>query len=250
MKEIPNNKNKFKNNLIFPFIIFCFLISFTLVKAQNQPDAGMWNTLSIEKEISSKFSISVDEELRLKENFTQINLLYTNLGFNFTPIKRFKVSLIYRLIEKSMIDGNYTFRNRLMLDMSYKIKKNKFSVSYRSRIQSEVRSYYSSELGKIPEWFWRSKFELKYDLNKFTPYIGTEIRYQIKDPRNPEFDAGFHRLRTFAGIDYKINKRNSCGIYYLIQNEFGISNPQDLYILGVEYSISLGKFKRNKAVEN
>lgn len=105
-------------------------------------------------------------------------------------------------------------------------------------------------MGKIPEWFWRSKFELKYDLNKYTPYIGVELRYQIKDPRNPEFNNGFHRSRTFAGVNYKINKRNSFGIYYLIQNEFEVFDPQTLYILGVEYAISLGSFKKNKTMEN
>jgi hypothetical protein len=208
--------------------------------SQIQPDAGMWNTISIEKEITKKFSLILDEEIRLRDNFSQLNLLYTNFGASYKIIKGLKVALIYRLIEK--YEGtNYTFsfRNRLMLDISYRYKIQDFSISYRSRLQYEVRNYYSSDKGKLPEKFWRNKFEVKYDINKFTPYVGVELRYQMNDPRNQLADGGWHRARYFIGVDYDINKRNSVGIYYLIQREYYVVDPMDLYILGLQYSLTL-----------
>jgi hypothetical protein len=217
---------------IFYFIPFCKLYS-------QQSDAGMWNTFSIEKRITKKYSIGIDEELRFKENFTRLNLLYTNLGIIFRPNKEIKLAFIYRLIEKYEEDDYFSYRNRLMLDISYKYKIKSFSLSYRSRVQSEVRNYYSSEKGKVPEWFWRNKFEVKYSIKKYSPYVGTELRYQFTDPRNPETDFGWHRIRIFGGVDYKINNQNTCGIYYLIQKEWLTLNPQNLYILGLEYSIDL-----------
>jgi hypothetical protein len=231
-------------------IIF-FILFHKLCIAQTQPDAGMWNTISIEKEISKKFSAGIDEELRLRDNFAQLNLLYTNFGASYKPIKGVKLSLIYRLIEKyEGTNITFSFRDRLMFDASYKYKLNNWSISYRSRIQAEVRNYYTSRLGKIPEWFWRNKFELKYAINKkFEPYIGAEFRYQIKDPRNPYSDDGWHRLRKFAGIDYNIDNNNSVGIYYLIQTEFGVTNPQNLYILGLQYSLTLQRAKKQQKEE-
>lgn len=218
--------------LIFYFVPFCHLYS-------QQSDAGMWNTFSIEKKINKRFSLGIDEELRFKENFTRLNLLYTNLGIIYRPNKEVKIALIYRLIEKYEDDDYFSYRNRLMLDISYKYKIKSLSLSYRSRIQSEVRNFYSSDKGKIPEWFWRNKFEVKYNIKKYSPYIGTELRYQIKDPRNPETDSGWHRIRIFGGVDYKINNMNSCGIYYLVQREWLTLNPQNIYILGLEYTIDL-----------
>jgi hypothetical protein len=238
---------------IYTSIIFAvFLLAFSkFCYCQTQPDAGMWNTLSIEKEFTKKFSAGIDEELRLKDNFGQLNLLYTNLGASYKPLKGVKVSLIYRLIEKyEGTNITFSFRDRLMLDASYKYKINSLSLSYRSRLQAEVRNYYASRLGKIPEWFWRNKFEIKYDINdKFEPYVGTEIRYQIKDPRNPETDEGWHRLRVFAGLDYNINSHNAIGIYYLIQSEYGVVNPQNLYILGLQYSLVLPRAKKQEKEE-
>ncbi|MBI5540390.1 MAG: DUF2490 domain-containing protein [Bacteroidia bacterium] len=220
--------------LIIFFIVFPVLSIFA-----QENDAGMWNTFSIEKELTKKLSLCVDEELRLKENYTQLNLLYTNLGITYKVIKGFKAGFTYRFIEKYLDQGWFSYRNRLMLDLSYKYKIKSFSISYRSRLQSEVRNYFTSEKGKVAEWFWRNKFEAKYTINNYIPYVGTELRYQIKDQRNPTSDLEWHRIRLFAGLDYKINSNNTIGVYYLIQKEDGIINPQTLYILGLQYVLEL-----------
>ena len=86
----------------------------------------------------------------------------------------------------------------------------------------------------------RSRFEAKYDLGtKVTPYISVELRYQLSAPRQVESDGTWHRIRYAGGINYELNKRNTLGAYYLIQNEFNVSSPQNQYIIGLEYSISL-----------
>lgn len=227
-----------KQVILFSFLFFNF--TFLIYSQEVQQDAGMWNTLSIEKKLNKKFSLGIDEELRLKENFCRLNLLYTNLGIIYKYNKEIKIALIYRLIEKYDDNDMFSYRNRLMLDISYKRKITKsLSLSYRSRFQGEVRDYYSSEKGKVPEYFWRNKFEAKYSIKKYSPYAGTELRYQYIDPHNPETNNGWHRIRVFAGVEYKINDKNSCAIYYLIQREWDTVNPQNLNILGLEYSIDL-----------
>jgi long-subunit fatty acid transport protein len=210
------------------------------MQSQIIEDAGMWNTLSVEKEFSEKFSLAIDEEFRLKENFSMLNLFYTNVGINYKITERIKVGLTYRLIEKWKYEGQYfSFRHRLMFDLGYKYKFNRWAISYRSRVQSELRDIYTSEYGKVPEWYWRHKIEVKYKRGDYSPYVGSEWRYQITDPRNYESDAGWYRARFFAGFDYDINKRNTIGIYYLIQREFGLVERQHLYILGVQYIVQL-----------
>jgi hypothetical protein len=127
-----------------------------------------------------------------------------------------------------------------MLDILLKKKFGGIALSYRQRIQSEVRDVYVSEYGRYPEWYSRNKFEIKFDLDKkITPYFATELRFQISNPRSAESDGLWHRIRYVGGIDYQRNKRDKFGFYYLIQNEFNVSEPQNLYIVGLEYSISL-----------
>jgi hypothetical protein len=222
---------------ISSFIFFIFVFSF--VHAQYD-DAGMWNTVNVEKRLKNNFSLLFTEEFRLKENFSQVNLFYTELGVGYRPYNFLKVELVYRFIEKKMIDESYSFRHRLMLDITLKKKYGDWTFAYRHRLQAEVRNIYSSERGDVPEWYSRNKIAVKYDLHKkITPYVSCELRYQISDPRNIESDQTWHRARYAAGLDYELNKKSTFGLYYLIQHEWNVSIPENLYIVGLEYSLTL-----------
>ncbi|OFY82264.1 MAG: hypothetical protein A3F72_09535 [Bacteroidetes bacterium RIFCSPLOWO2_12_FULL_35_15] len=226
------------NKYVLSFIITILFSVDVFSQATN--DAGLWATFNIEKKLNKKFGVFITEEYRRKENFTRTNLFYTDLGVFVKPLDFLKVSLAYRPIEKYMEDNTFSYRHRLMLDISVKKKFGKLTASFRERIQAEVRNVYSSEIGNIPEWYSRNKFELKYDLDKpVTPYIATEFRYQINNPRAVESNKLWHRGRFALGLDYKYNNRNTVGLYYLIQQEFNVSAPQNLYIVGIEYSLSL-----------
>jgi dTDP-4-dehydrorhamnose 3,5-epimerase-like enzyme len=113
-------------------------------------------------------------------------------------------------------------------------------VSYRHRLQAEKRNIYVSERGYFTEWYSRNKFSLKYNLNQsFAPYTYIELRYQIHDQRKLESESQLHRVRYATGVDYKIDNKNTFGIYYLIQREWNVLTPNNLYILGLEYSLTL-----------
>ncbi len=240
---MSRNKQKCMSSLKGKGILSLFFITFSVsINSFSQPvnDAGMWTTFNVDKKIKNDVSIFLTEEYRLKENFTQTNLFYSELGLEIRPLNFLKVSLAYRMIEKNLIDNTFSFRHRMMLNITFKKKLKKISLSYRQRIQAEERNIYSSANGRMPEWYSRNKFELKYDLNKpVTPYIAAEFRYQINDPRNTESNGLWHRSRYIIGIDYKRNDKNTFGLYYLIQNEYNVSSPENLYIVGLEYSLSL-----------
>ena len=201
------------------------------------PDFGMWNTLSVEKKINKKLSLSIDEEFRLKENLSKINLFYTNLGVNYKLSKKLRASLIYRNTQKAMDDRGYDIKHRIMLDFVYKEKlSKKFVFQFRQRFQFENNNIYSSRDGRYIESFLRSKFELGYNYSKdLKAYLSEELRFQLHDPRNPESDYGLHRFRTAMGIDYSLNSSHTVGIYYLIQNEIAVYKPNELFIMGLQY---------------
>lgn len=247
-------KSIIRNIIRKPLHIFCKLVSVILFSiflsllnysasssfAQVTSDAGLWTTFNIQKKLKNNFSLFLTEECRLKENFTRLNLFYSELGFAVKPFNALKISLAYRMIDKFLIENTFSYRHRISLDVSLKKKSGAIALSYRHRLQCEIRNVYQSANGRMPEWYSRNKFELKYALNNsLAPYMAAEFRYQISDPRNVESDKLFHRNRYIAGIDYYKNENSTIGLYYLIQNEFNVSAPEKIYILGLEYTISL-----------
>lgn len=208
-------------------------------QSQVTNDAGLWTTLNIEKSFNKKFGVFLTEEYRMRENFSQINLFYTDLGVMVKPADFLKISLSYRCIEKFTEDNVISFRHRGMLDITLKKKFGSLAMSYRQRIQAEVRNVYSSEIGNLPEWYSRNKFQIKYDIDKpVTPYVACELRYQIHNPRLVEGDGVWSRSRYFVGLDYKKNDRTTFGAFYMLQREWNLSEPQNLYILGLECTLS------------
>jgi hypothetical protein len=224
-------------------LIICLLIlNVTAVFAQAtkpEQDAGLWATLNVEKKFKEKYSVFYTQEFRLRENFSRVNLFYSEIGLEARPAKFLKVALSYRNIQKNQPDGSYNFRHRFQLDITLKKKFGNFELAYRQRLQRELRDVYSSDKGMLPEWYSRNKFTLKYDFDKpIQPYIAVELRYQISDPRRMDSDGTWHRIRYIGGFDYKVNDKNKLGLYYLVQNEFNVVTPQSIYIVGVEYSYS------------
>ena len=210
--------------------------------AQQSNDAGMWATFTVQHALSKKINLVIDEELRLKENYQRINLFYTNIGIDYKLNKFIKISPTYRSIQKKRLEGTYSYRHRLMLDVTLKKKFKKFTLSERIRYQAEVQDFNTSKKGKLAEQFLRLKTDLKYAVSdRITPYFSCELRYQIHAPRGdgPNYDRGFHRIRNVLGVEYELNKKNSVNLYYLYQTEFNISTPETIYIFGIAYTLTI-----------
>lgn len=207
------------------------------VKAQAYPDAGMWTTLNADIALNSKYTLLLTQEWRMRENYSRLNLFYTNIGVE-RKISAVKMAFVYRCIQKFQDDNTFSFRHRLMWDASVKKKFGKLEFGYRHRLQAEKRDIYTSRNGRVAEWYSRSKFSVEYDTEKrIFPNAAVELRYQILDRRNRETDLMWHRVRYQAGMDYKLNERSKLGLYYLIQREFNSAEPESLYVTGLEYSM-------------
>ena len=225
--------------IIFLLSTICFIASLT---AQKSNDAGMWATFTVQHTLTKKINLVLDQEFRLKENYQLINLFYTNIGIDYKVNRFLKVSPTLRTIQKKRLEGTYSYRHRLMLDVTLKKKFEKFILSERIRYQCEVQDFNTSKKGKLTEQFLRFKTDLKYSLNKrFTTFISCELRYQLRASRGDGrlYDKGFHRIRNILGTDYQINKKHTLSIYYLIQSEFTISTPESIYILGIAYTLTI-----------
>lgn len=221
------------------FMLFVFGIKNT-VSSQVFSDAGLWTNLNFEKGLSSKFTFLAAEGLRFRENLSQLNLIYTDLGVEYKITKNLGTTLVYRASQKLEPEGFFSFRHRIQWDVTIKKKVRRLGFSYRHRLQANVRNVYSSETGYLPRWFSRNKFQVKYELNKyFVPYCSVELRQRLKFPQNPELNYTFYRNRYQAGVDYNLSSSGAIGLYYFLQDEFNIKYPNRLYIVGIEYTLKL-----------
>ena len=220
--------------------LLCYF-SALFAQSVSTSDAGMWATVSLQKNLSKRMDINFDQELRLKENYQRINLFYSNLGLSYKFSKNLKGEISYRSIEKVGLDQTLSYRHRIQFDFTGKKKFGKFNLSHRIRYQIEMQDIYSSRKGKIPEDFLRFKTEVKYETGKFwTPYVSSEFRYQITAPRGKllDYNFGFHRVRNILGIEFKLNDKSTLNLYYVIQREFDIARPENIYITGIQYVFS------------
>ena len=218
--------------ILIPALILVFLSNG--LHAQYN-DAGLWLGISVEKKLTSSTSLLFNEECRFNENMSQAETIFSDLGLSHKLNKYFAVSLNYRFVEKRNLDASYSTRHRLYGDVSGKYKIKKFTFSLRERIQSQVRDYYSSETGRFPIWYLRSKLSIKYNLSrKITPVASVELFYQLNNPEGNELD----NIRYSIGFEYAFNKRHAIEPYYLIQQEVHVNNPVTDFIAGLSYSIT------------
>jgi len=207
------------------------------------PDFGHWNTISVEYKMKN-VELGLDQEWRIRDEYRRLNLFYTQPSVAYNIKKWFKSTLSYRFTQKLRNEDSFSYRHRFQWDIYLKEKIKEIGIGYRSRIQTEWIDLNVSELGNIPQWYWRHKIDLKYNgFKKWTPYLGIEFRYQIKDPLNEEYDLGWRRARFFVGVEYKINKHHRIDMFYLTQQEFEISTPNELYISGLQYTYTFKKKK-------
>jgi hypothetical protein len=218
------------------FIVIQLLLNFPVL-AQEEQDAVMWTTVNLEKKLNRKFSLQLTEEFRLRDNLRRLNLFYTDISLNWKTSDWLKTSLSYRWINKYQPEGFFSYRHRLSFDVIFRKKAADFILSYRHRIQAEVRDIGKSADGHVPEWYSRSRFEIKYNGgSRYQPYASLELRYQLRNPREQISDGYWHRNRYALGLQYEIDKNRNIGFYYLIQREFNISDPQQLYVIGLEFN--------------
>ncbi len=210
------------------------LLFVPLVNGQ-QNDAGFWASVTIKKQVTRKFGVNISEQIRLYQNVSEIEQIFTDLGAEYAFTSSFKAAFNYRMTKKNE-QTYYSTRHRFYLDVSYRYKAKPFVFTVRERIQRQVEEVNSSETGKIPVWYLRSKLAVKLDLDKkYSPYVSAEVAYLIDNV--DETDQVFDKARYEVGVDYEFDKRSSLNLFYLIQSDL-IENKTRDFVSGVGYTYS------------
>lgn len=214
-----------------PFVLLNLVYLTSLCYGQGS-DANLWASVSLEKLASPKVLLHFKQAARVSQNITQFNYSFSDIGFTYKFNKNIKTSLDYRFINKLNSIQDLSLRHRLYWTLTVKKKIKPFIFVYRHRIQYQLNDVYSSETGQSPHYYTRSKITIKYDLNRFTPYVASELQSKIVDWEH----LVSKKLRFFAGCNYKFNKTDEINLYYLIDKRFNQIDPITNYVIGIAYT--------------
>ena len=211
------------------FFLFLLLITSFISKSQVVSDAKLWTGITVSKSFND-FEFSFSEELRMNENFTHIDKLFSEIGADYKITKGLNIGANYRFNRDNDYEsGNYDIKNRFDIGISYKYKYENFQFSLRTKLQTQP-----ARKDEINPTYIRNKFAVKYALNdSFTPFFSYEFFYQFNN------EQVINRNRISLGTKYKVNDNNAIKLFYLYENRFNTSKPQHNHIWGITYSIKL-----------
>ena len=235
-------------------ILLFAILPVTFIWAQGK--YGSWTTISLEKELSKKWELGAEAELRTIYYARLMERMSLGLSADYTILKGWKVGAGYQIMNK--LDTkylNYQVRNRFNLSTSGRLKFNDLTISLRERIQlttkddsKRIRDDQTIDTYKInPEWKWRNRLQLSYNIPncKITPTVSVESNFQLNNPDGNHFD----KMRYVLSLGYKIKKVHLIEVFGVLDDEFEtgeageiISSSDDdvygKYNLGIGYKYS------------
>lgn len=221
------------------YILFFVLISILSLKsrAQSTTDWGSWNTIEIGYKLNKDWNFSLEQQLRLKENISEVDKYFTQLNSEYRIHKNFRLGLGLRYISEHDNKGDvqgYDNYFRFNIDATYKHDINDFKLGYRLRYQNKNELGVSYEEGDFPNQNIRFKTSVGYDIKDWTldPKFSAEIFNRFQEGK----ENGFNKYRLTFGTDFKIKNYEKFGMYYRFEKELNVDFPDTTNIVGLKYS--------------
>ena len=237
-----------KTFLFFLICIICLPI-YTMAQTPVSLDSELGGRLSfgIDKKIVKGLHFSLEEEVRMDNNFSCFNRLHTTAALHYKVFPYLKVGIGYALINPYSSTNNAfkNTRHRLMLDASGTIRFGMWQLSLKERFQLTHRTgdfnVYQNPSNLMA---LKSRLTLKYKgLQRWTPYAYVELRNTLNAPVIKAYYNGtsyltssgsiygepgwfldgfegcyVNRIRGSLGTEYRINRRNSIDLYLLLDH--------------------------------
>ncbi|MCB9223682.1 MAG: DUF2490 domain-containing protein [Crocinitomicaceae bacterium] len=215
-------------------------------------DALLWTGVGADLDLTKKISLEFEGQARFKENMSQFNQIYGELGAAHDLMYGFKTGLAYRYSRK--FNGDYYYNdNRFCIDVVHKYKT-EFGLDFSTRLRfqhsfdrlTEVNYILPSTANTL-----RLSFKTSYkhkDFKRVQPFAGFELFHAIQ-PKNQYSFIDTYRIK--AGINLDLPKRHGFKLYYIYENEYRASdNHNHIYCIQYNYSFKLPKKNKNSDNKN
>lgn len=208
-------------------------------------DFATWQGAKASGEVMKKLSISIEEQLRMENNSSNIDELFTEVGVGYDLPKGFGVSVAYRFSLQPLTTGELRTGHRYNLDVSYSKKFWKLRGKIRARYQHKPSPYLTNERLEpdLSPIHFRIKGSIEYtDLKKWTPGIEFEAFALTNDP----ITSGFNKYRYRVFLERDLPKRQDLSVFYMLQTDCSKIQPVFTSIVGLSYTYEWKRPKRKK----
>ena len=205
--------------------LFVLLFGMSFPAWAQSDDFNTWTKFKVNYKIDSRFSVSGDLELRMKDDVSRLDRWGLTVGGSYRPCSFLNLGVGYETHLRNLGDSDWKLRHRYHISATANFRYQWLKVSLRERFQQTFDRGDS-------ETRLRSRLKLSYAPTKgiVSPYFSVEI-YQSLD------DAPFWRtarLRYRPGIEIDLTKRWSLDAFYCYQYE----SSRGKHIAGVEVGYS------------
>jgi len=209
-------------------------------------DLETWTSVGINAKLGKKWSLTINEQLRLQHNSTIIDELFTEAELKYTLIdKRLKLASGYRFISEYDSEDVFNKEQRFDFDILYYQPLNRFDLSARLRYQNRNDIGETARSGDYARQHYRLKLQVGYDIKnwKCDPTFSVELFRKFERYTLPYFDD----IRFRIGTDYKIKKIGEIEVFYQFDYSLGLEYPKTTHVIGLNYQYNLGNIFNKKS---
>lgn len=223
------------------WILKTFFVAFALVAGIGVPlhgqvqDAGMWLSASGEVKLNPVWTVVLSEELRLVDNMRVPSTSFTELDVEYNIGSAWRISAQYRIIGRLGDANGWTTAHRISGDLRYRLKLAHGDVIARLRFQhQDGLGWFFDQFCDVSQKI-RPEVTLRWRASpQWRPYLSAEIFCPI-------YAGGVtfpDKWRIKGGALYQMNKRHVLDIYYMVQHEFNVREPETDFVIGIGYRFS------------
>jgi long-subunit fatty acid transport protein len=235
---------KNSKTLLFLIVSYFMLVATTnnsnAQTVDDNKDFAFWSSVGVKYSLGKKWKFSLAQNLRMKEQASEVDEYFTELGIKYELFKDFEIGVGLRHITENDNQGKKQgFENyfRYNIDLSYKYDVHRFGLSHRLRYQNKNQLGISVIDGDIPGENLRFKTSLDYNIRKWPldPEFSVELFNSFKDGQQMRMN----KYRLTLGTEYKWKKVGEFGIYYRFEESVITNSPNSLSIAGFKYTYSI-----------
>ena len=205
--------------------LFVLLFGMSFPAWAQSDDFNTWTKFKVNYKIDSRFSVSGDLELRMKDDVSRLDRWGLTVGGSYRPCSFLNLGVGYETHLRNLGDSDWKLRHRYHISATANFRYQWLKVSLRERFQ---QTYDRGD----SETRLRSRLKLSYAPTKgiVSPYFSVEIYQSLDDTSFWRAD----RMRYRPGVEIALAKRWSLDAFYCYQ----YASSQGRHIVGIEVGYS------------
>ncbi|ANW96568.1 hypothetical protein AXE80_09880 [Wenyingzhuangia fucanilytica] len=199
-------------------------------------DLETWSSINLKYKINKKWAVTLEGQLRLENNSSEVSQYFGQLDLEYSLTKRFELTGALRYIKNNDNTGKiqgYEDHFRYHIDGTYKQKINQVDLKYRVRYQNRNELKIDDEFKQIV----RFKVDAVYNIKKWKldPELSGELFRSVGSASENQLES----YRITLGTTFKVHKSAKMKLFYRFDKELNVTYPRAVNIIGVKYTYSL-----------